>query len=815
MTENSRIGSYLISLLAIRSKAPRIRRRGLELNLVEQLECRTLLAGTAAITSGQEYTVLSSSPDGTFIGTVEANQSGLSFQLIGGDLEAFKIEASTGKIKVNDPSRLTAKLAPEVLTVKVTDTSSPEQIGTGTVTIFVNHPPAFTATNFVFPGVPGVDEVLGAVTAIDPDPGQSLTYSIVLGNEGSIFTLDSATGQLKVVNSTAFAALAFPKTLAIQVLDSSSRQGVDTALVTITAPPAPPLPNVAPVIVDPADVTLLSTSPVGTVVATIVANDLNPGQTKTFSLEPGPGNIGAFSIDPASGKITVANISLVNGLAPDVLLTIKVADNGSPSLFDTTQLTIHINRPPILNPVSFTVPSTIAAGDEIGTVVATDVDAGQSRTYFITAGNDTGAFAINTSNGKITVANKPAFDILSFPVMLTVEVRDSVTSPVSSQGKDTAIVTINLSRPPLLEANKFSVLTNVDQGFVIGTVQTPLDSSGETKTYRISDGNDGAFAISNTGVITVANVSLLNVLGPTVDLVVEVTSSGNIVPAIVPVQVRLNRPPVIQPATFIVKTEYVKGSVVGIVIGQDSDLPGTPEAKLTYFLTAGNDTGAFAINQNSGQITVANKAAFDTLVYPVNLTVEVRDGGAANQQAQGKATAQVTIVLDGPPVVSGQILFLYSKEASTYHIGEPPVRLDPKAVFRLGAGALDTFEGASLTVVAKAVGTRLKPGILSVVSDEPGNGRISVAGESILYGDKVIGKFDRVQARQGKLVIEFNKSTTAASIQATLKRIGLKAHGQASERTVTMTFSGIDALPASQRTTTPKTVNVVKRVRPK
>ena len=44
----------------------------------------------------------------------------------------------------------------------------------------------------------------------------------------------------------------------------------------------------------------------------------------------------------------------------------------------------------------------------VGTVVATDPNAGQTLTYSIQSGNTNGAFAINTSSGAITVANSAA-----------------------------------------------------------------------------------------------------------------------------------------------------------------------------------------------------------------------------------------------------------------------------------------------------------------------------------------------------------------------------------------------------------------------
>ena len=64
----------------------------------------------------------------------------------------------------------------------------------------------------------------------------------------------------------------------------------------------------------------------------------------------------------------------------------------------------------------------------MGTVVASDPDAGDTLTYAITGGNTGGAFTINPSTGEITVNNSAALDFETTPSFnLTVAVTDSGT----------------------------------------------------------------------------------------------------------------------------------------------------------------------------------------------------------------------------------------------------------------------------------------------------------------------------------------------------------------------------------------------------
>lgn len=99
------------------------------------------------------------------------------------------------------------------------------------------------------------------------------------------------------------------------------------------------------------------------------------------------------------------------------------------------------NNPPEILPQTFTVAEHSANGTVVGTVVATDIDAGQSKTFAILAGNAAGAFSINSATGVITVADGTLleFDDQASHV-LSIEVTDNGVPALS----DTADVTINL-----------------------------------------------------------------------------------------------------------------------------------------------------------------------------------------------------------------------------------------------------------------------------------------------------------------------------------------------------------------------------------
>ncbi|MCE2463434.1 MAG: cadherin repeat domain-containing protein [Dehalococcoidia bacterium] len=98
-----------------------------------------------------------------------------------------------------------------------------------------------------------------------------------------------------------------------------------------------------------------------------------------------------------------------------------------------------VNTAPAFDPgsYSFSVAENAAVEAAVGTVAATDPDEGDTVTYSITAGNDTGKFAIGSSSGQVTVASTLNYESVS-SYTLTVEASDG------NGGKDGASVTIKV-----------------------------------------------------------------------------------------------------------------------------------------------------------------------------------------------------------------------------------------------------------------------------------------------------------------------------------------------------------------------------------
>ncbi len=279
--------------------------------------------------------------------------------------------------------------------------------------------------------------------------------------------------------------------------------------------------NSAPVLND-TTLTVPENSLLNTLVGTITATDAD-NNPLTYSITAGNPNldgdgISAFTINN-SGQIRVADPDDIDfEVNPNNPLTVTVSDG---SLTDTAIITVNLtdvietpNRPPVANDATFSLVKTSPVNTTVGTVTATDPD-NNPLTYSITAGNsdsdgdNTKAFSISNA-GVITVADPDDISSQTNPFNLTVTVSDGNLS-------DTAAITVNLTspvnRPPVVNNAVFSISKTSPNGTVVGTINA-TDPDNNPLTYSITAGNpdtDGdtikAFAISNTGVITVTDAN--------------------------------------------------------------------------------------------------------------------------------------------------------------------------------------------------------------------------------------------------------------------------------------------------------------------
>jgi cyclophilin family peptidyl-prolyl cis-trans isomerase len=389
--------------------------------------------------SDQSFTVAAGSPNNTVFGAVAASDPDpgqtLTYAITAGNANnAFKIDPATGKLSVNDTTRLAAAQ----LTVSVTDNDATPLGASATVTVTVNANQAPTIANqrFDVPSTSSNGTVVGTVTASDPNPGQTITFSITAGNTGNALAIDPVTGKITVANSAALSNSPF--TLTIRATNNNTTPLFRSATVSVIATAGSTVPTIAG-----QTFSVVDGNPVGSFVGTVAASDADGGDGLTYAITGGNTG-GTFQIDN-SGNLTVANNALLNqALSPSGFsLTVQVTDTDSGTAnAATVVVNINPNHAPVIANRTLSIPHGSAVGTLVGTPIgATDPDAGQTVSYAIIAGNTGGAFSIDPTTGQIRVANSAAVTTANQPFSLLVQVSDNDAQPLYAS----ATVTVNVT----------------------------------------------------------------------------------------------------------------------------------------------------------------------------------------------------------------------------------------------------------------------------------------------------------------------------------------------------------------------------------
>ena len=207
----------------------------------------------------------------------------------------------------------------------------------------------------------------------------------------------------------------------------------------------------------------------------------------------------------------------------------------------------------------------------------------------------------------------------------------------SEPSEDLIVETLPCFTPVFAEESyAFSVFDNVDTGAAVGTVEA-TDPNGDALSYSITAGNeDGKFSIgASTGAITVAG-ALNHEVTSTYTLTVEASDGTNTAEVEVTITITdVNEPPVFDPASY--SFNVLADAAVGAEVGSVSATDEGGDA-VSYAVTAGNEAGLFAVDAQSGAVTVAGDLSGQAGTT-VTLTVEATDQGGSS----ASVTVEITV----------------------------------------------------------------------------------------------------------------------------------------------------------------------------
>ncbi|NUU18239.1 DUF11 domain-containing protein [Cellulomonas humilata] len=222
--------------------------------------------------------------------------------------------------------------------------------------------------------------VVGAVTASDPDPGQTLRFTLATAPANGTVYL-SPSGGLVYVSDRDFAGI---ETFMFEACDNASpTPACDTATVTV---------NVRPRATDDVAVTSADTP----VVVPVVSND-----TAGAPLDPvvvtSPAN-GSVTLDPASGAAVYTPTAGFTGTDTFVY---RICSPTEPTFCDTATVVVDVlppNLPPTVAPLTLT---TTVGAPVAGTLDVADSNAGDVVTTFVGVPPRTGTASVGPDGSTV------------------------------------------------------------------------------------------------------------------------------------------------------------------------------------------------------------------------------------------------------------------------------------------------------------------------------------------------------------------------------------------------------------------------------
>ncbi len=753
------------------------------------------------ITSNQSFFIAENAPNTTTIGTVDAHDpdagQSLSYSIIGGNSSgAVAINATTGMLSVADSSKLDYETTKSfTVTVKVTDSGVPALSVSAPVTVFVtniNEAPVVVPATFTIPENSPKPMLVGNVTGLDQDAGQSLLYTILSGNTGNAFNLHFTQGSLTVNTVAAVDFETNPTfTLTVRIQDNGSPSLFSTGTITI---------NLTDVIEPPRfmdqSLSISEGAAPGAIVGTIVASDPDQNLPLTYQLVGGD-PFGTFNLDSQTGVLRVADpFGLDYETEPFLPLTVRVTKPGDPPLVTTATVTVNVgdaNERPVFSNATFNIAENAIGTTLVGTVSATDPDFGQSLSYSIAAGNTNGAFQINPTTGALRVSDIGLLNFESVPdYFLSIQATDSGFPPLTKTAQVTIHVT-DLNEPPVLNNQSITIPEGTAIGTLLATLTAINPEPGQQLTYSIIAGNaNNSFAIDPvTGQVSVVLNRILNFEDQS-QLVLTVQVIDNSQPSLTDTATLtlnltdVNEPPHLTPTNFNLAENSPVGTVVGTILAIDEDA----NQHTSYAVTASDLVGLFAISPN-GMLTIAQPELLDFESHPViHLTVTTSDDGSPSASESKPFTVQLTNVDEPPEIVLAAGVRILT-------IPVKPRSFDPQAFIR----DVDTpvINLANSTIQVKVIDQASRRDRVRLLKSK--RGELTIKGRNILDQGTLIG--ERIYGKKGgvPLTVNFNGAATQPGVEAVLQKIYYRTKGTAgSTRTLEFSLSGL-ANGQSSRTT--------------
>lgn len=586
--------------------------------------------------------VAENAPANTVIGRVTGtdpetvDEDALTFSLVAGELDNSAFRLVNGELQIVASPNYEAQASYRVL-IRATDRGNNtfDQEFTINVTdnLFESRPTALTLDRTrVDENVPA-NSVVATITGVDPDQGDTLTYSLVEGfGDNALFSVNNDDDSLRINGSPDFenkssysirlrvtdaANNTFDQNFTIEVNNRFEQNPTSISLSALTVGE-----NVAP----------------GTRVALVTGTDPETatGDVLTFSLRPDFGNNNAFTLE--NGELKIVG-------SPDFetqatyLVGVQARDAGGNVL--DRDFTISVTDTPFelaptsINLSSNSVAENVAATTVIATVTGTDAEIetkGDALTFTLVpdAANNN---AFSLVNGQLRFVSSPDYEAQSTYTLL-IRATDRGNNSIDRE------FTINVTdvqfelAPTSLTIDETSVDENVPGNTVVATILGSDPEVGDSLTYSLADNlGDNAFFNVDGNRLRITNPPNFEAK-PSYNIRLRVTDRGNnSFEENFTISVNNlfeQRPNDLDLDRTDVDENVPSNTVVATISGLDPELA-TGDA-LTFSLPSGgtNDNASFAIVGNQLQIRVSPDYENRTS-YIINLVATDRGGNTYDE----------------------------------------------------------------------------------------------------------------------------------------------------------------------------------------
>ena len=254
-----------------------------------------------------------------------------------------------------------------------TDTSSIETVTVNISDLNDNNPIVTSGQSFTVAENTTNGTSIGTIAATDADLSTTFSaWTIVSGNTGNVFALDSSTGALSVLNALDRESTA-SYTLTVNVSDGTNTSSNQTLTITISD-----ANDNAPVITSGQILSVAENATSGTTLTGTPLTVTDADASTTYSAWAiVSGNTGtAFTINSSTGVIST-NATLDRETIASYSLGITVSDGSNTSSAETVTINlgdINDNAPIVTSGQGFSLNEGTVSGNAVGSILVTDLD---------------------------------------------------------------------------------------------------------------------------------------------------------------------------------------------------------------------------------------------------------------------------------------------------------------------------------------------------------------------------------------------------------------------------------------------------------